>query len=175
MTTTQTDWSAELTVLEAMARELEAYIAANEVYRTLLVNTGAGNQQYKMSGGDVLARVNALNALQAKLSSSDQQRLAAAVALIEKSIHALRTRFHDLLRRELKSRLGTLQWSADTLDREAGDTASPADRQNQQHIAAIRKELGPGVAAKGAAHDDEMDDLEEQLQQALKELKDLAD
>lgn len=171
----QTNWGDELTILEAMARELEAYIVANDVYRTLFVNTGSGNHQYKMSGGDVLARINALKAGQAHLSSGEQQRLTAAVALVEKSIYALRTRFHELLRRELKARQGTLQWSADTLDAEAGDTAAPADRQNQQRIVAIRQELGMGAPTAKAAPVDEMDELEEQLQQALDKLKGLAD
>ncbi|MEZ4661649.1 MAG: hypothetical protein R2911_29210 [Caldilineaceae bacterium] len=171
MTTTQTDWSAELTVLESMARELEDYIIGNDVYRTLMVNTGAGNHQYKMSGGDVLVRVDALKAAQAALSSAEQQRLAAAAAQIDKTIYALRTRFHALLRRELKSRQGALQWALESSD----EGVSPADRQNQRHIALIRKELGPSANAKGAAPVDEMDDLEAQLQQALKELKDLAD
>ena len=170
--TNQTDWADELAILEAMAREMEAYIAGNEVYRTLMVNTGAGNRQFKMSGGDVLARADALRAAQAELNSADNERLAAAISQVEQSIYALRSRFHELLRRELKSRQGALQWAMESRNKEAGDVASPADIRNQQRIAIIRKELGTGSTAKGADKVDEMDELEAQLQKALNELED---
>lgn len=173
--TTQSELTADLTILEAMARELESYIIDNQVYRTMMINTGAGNQQFQMSGGDLLARVDALKAAQAELGSQDKVRLEGAIAVVDKTKYELRSRFHDLLRRELKSRQGTLEWAADSRGDDEGEAATPAERQTRRRIAAIRKELGAGASTPAAKPVDELDALEEQLRQALDGLKGLSD
>lgn len=139
--TTATGWIAEdLTRMEAMAKELEAYIVAGEVYRTVVL-TAAGNRKITMSGGDLLARLNRLREQASTLSGEQKSRLEQVSSSVEAGIYALRTRFHDLLRRELKARKDQLAWNVESRRDRAEEKADPAEVQNRQHIAAIEAEL----------------------------------
>lgn len=139
--TTTMPWVAEdLTRVEAMAKELEAYIVAGEVYRTVVL-TADGNRKVTMSGGDLLARLNRLRGQADTLSAEQKSRLEQAENSVQTTIYALRTRFHDLLRRELKARNDQLSWNVEIRRDRAEDKADPAEVQNRQHIAAIEAEL----------------------------------
>ena len=67
--------------VEAMAQELEAYMIANEVYRTLLISTVGNNRTLQMSGGDLLARLNQLKAGREKLGDAGRAMDEAEDAL----------------------------------------------------------------------------------------------
>ncbi|MEZ4864865.1 MAG: hypothetical protein R3C14_26365 [Caldilineaceae bacterium] len=158
----------ELNVLEAMADELEAYIVKSEVYRTILVSTGRGNQKVEMSGGDLLARMQALQAMRENLTMDEKDRLNSIITKLEVTKGEFQTPFHELLRRELKSRLATLHWSRDTQPEGEKEEASAADQSNHLRIAVIREELADKQPAETA---DELDALEEQLNDALDRLQ----
>ncbi|MCB0024017.1 MAG: hypothetical protein KDD91_13375, partial [Caldilinea sp.] len=49
--------AVDIAVLGAEVDELEEYIIAGEVYRTLRVVTPSGAQMVQMSGGDLLTRI----------------------------------------------------------------------------------------------------------------------
>ena len=139
--TTPMTWVAEdLTRTEAMAKELEAYIVAGEVYRTVVI-AADGNRKITMSGGDLLARLKRLHEQAGALSAEQKGRLEQVANSVQNSIYALRTRFHDLLRRELKARNDQLSWNVEIRRDRAEDKADPAEVQNRQHIAAIEAEL----------------------------------
>ena len=126
--------------MEAMAKELEAYIVAGEVYRTVVI-AADGNRKVTMSGGDLLARLKRLQEQAGALSAEQKGRLEQVANSVQNSIYALRTRFHDLLRRELKARNDQLSWNVEIRRDRAEDKADPAEVQNRQHIAAIEAEL----------------------------------
>lgn len=139
--TTTTGWVAdELTRVEAMANELEAYIVAGEVYRTIVI-AAQGNRKITMSGGDLLARLNRLREQTGTLSSEQQSRVEQVSSSVQTTIYALRTRFHDLLRRELKARNDQLAWNVESRRDRAEEKADAAEVSNRQHIAAIEAEL----------------------------------
>jgi len=131
----------DLTRVEAMANELEAYIVAGEVYRTVLVPAASGNRKITMSGGDLLARLKRLREQSQSLAAAQQARVEKAASQAQSTIYSLRSRFHDLLRRELKARSDQLNWNMDVRHARDEKQADPAEIQNRQHIAAIREEL----------------------------------
>lgn len=135
-------WVAEdLTRVEAMAKELEAYIVAGEVYRTIWIAAADGNRKFTMSGGDLLARLHRLREYAGTLTTEQAGRLAQVTSSVQNTIYALRTHFHDLLRRELKARNDQLAWNLDIRRVNEEEQADPAEVQNRQHIAAIEAEL----------------------------------
>lgn len=127
--------------IEAMVRELEAYIVKQEVYRTVLLTTAAGNYKLDMSGGDLLARINHLKERQGQLSPAQQDQLQRIDADVQRTIYALRTPFHALLRRELKSRHDQLAWNLDERRAHEDEEPDAAEIDNHQRIAAIEQEL----------------------------------
>lgn len=135
----------ELATLEALASEFEDYIIDGQVYRTVLVSTQQGNYRVEMSGGDLLARVDTLQTIRPDLPGPLKDQLNGVITQIETTKQELKTRFHELLQRELKARRNTLQWSED--DRTAGkegedeDRMTPAENHNRHCIAVIRDEL----------------------------------
>jgi hypothetical protein len=139
---TDVQWLADdLTKVEAMANELEAYIVAGEVYHTLLIPTDNGNRKMTMSGGDLLARIKRLREHMSSLSADQQTRLTTSAAKVQSTIYSLRSRFHDLLRRELKARRDQLSWNEDIRRAKSEPKADPAEIQNRHHIVAIQEEL----------------------------------
>ncbi|MEZ4867930.1 MAG: hypothetical protein R3C14_41770 [Caldilineaceae bacterium] len=138
----ETQWLAEdLARVEAMAKELEAYIVVGEVYHTLVAPAPQGNRKITMSGGDLLARLNRLRTQQRQLTPEQQSRFTQVDGSVQQTIYSLRTRFHELLRRELKARKDQLAWNMDVRRSRSEEKADPAEVQNREHIAAIQAEL----------------------------------
>lgn len=134
----------DLAVLAAEVAELEEYIIKGEVYRTLRVPTASGVQQVQMSGGDVLTRLFRLEG-ERELLPVDQRSRVKDVALQARSvIYSLRTRFHDLLKREIKTRLDSLNWFLDDVmgDPKRARAEYPYEVRNRQRIAVMVDELG---------------------------------
>lgn len=131
----------ELTIIEAFANELETYLVQGNIYRTLLISTTSGQRKMTMSGGDLLVRLNRLREQYAVLSLEQQGRFEHVASQVQRTMDALRTRFHDLLRRELKARTDQLNWNVDVRLVSERDKADPAELQNRQHIAAIKAAL----------------------------------
>ncbi|MEZ4728189.1 MAG: hypothetical protein R3E79_13740 [Caldilineaceae bacterium] len=135
-------WVADdLALVEAMANELEAYIIDGHVYRTLLVATANGNRKITMSGGDILARLKRLQEQKGALAADQQSRLTKVKSSVDSTIYSLRTRFHDILRRELKARRDQLNWNEELRRERDDEQADPAEIQNRHHIEAIQAEL----------------------------------
>lgn len=127
--------------IEAMAHELEDYIVNNAVYHTVLVSAADGNRTLQMSGGDLLARINQLKEYREKLSQAQQDQLKTIEAAVQRTIYSLRTRFHELLRRELKSRHDQLDWNTDERAAHEDEDPDAAEIDNRYRIAAIQQEL----------------------------------
>ncbi|MEX1018032.1 MAG: hypothetical protein WDZ49_00155 [Litorilinea sp.] len=136
--------SADLSAVEAMVADLEAYIVKEDVYRTILVDTGAGDRKLRMSGGDLLARLHRLRGERDALTAAEQTRLDAAQAEADKVIYSLKTRFNERLSREMKARLDSLAWFLDDWDRDParGRSDYPFEMRNRQRIEEIIKQLG---------------------------------
>lgn len=164
------DIAKELDILEALADELKDYIIDNDVYRTVIVEDGSGNRTVKMSGGDLLARIDSFRAMNTTMLPKEKDRLNGLITQIETTKQGLKTRFHGILERELKSRLQALNWTREERLNQEDLDPSPAEQQNLARIAMIRNELGDAIPEEAASEMDEMEALEEQLEAALNEL-----
>ncbi|HAJ36541.1 MAG TPA: hypothetical protein DCL15_12710 [Chloroflexi bacterium] len=133
----------DLAVLAAEVEELEEYIVKGEVYRTLRVPTPAGVQQVQMSGGDLLTRLYRLEGERESLPVEQRSRLKDLALQARSTIYSLRTRFHDLLAREVKARIDSLNWFLDDVlgDPKRARTEYPYEIRNRQRIAVMVEEL----------------------------------
>ena len=139
------DPGVDLEIAEAEAAELEQYIVREDVYRTLIVRSSSGDQNIRMTGGDLLARLHRLQHERAALDANQQSRLDAAQQQTDSTIYAYKTRFHQRLHREMKARLNTLKWFFDECgpeDRQRCRAQYPFEMRNRQRIEEILKQVG---------------------------------
>lgn len=143
------DPETDLEIAEAMVAELEDYIIENELYRTLIVHTAAGDENMCMTGGALLSRLHRLQGERSELPPALQQRLDAAQSKANRVIHSLRGRFHERLQREMRARLDSLRWFLDECyeDRQRCRTEFPFEMRNRQRIEEILKEVGSNLPA----------------------------
>jgi hypothetical protein len=141
------DPSIDLEIVEGMIPQLEDYIIKDEVYRTVILPTSAGDQNIRMTGGDLLARLHRLNGERSELTPPQQQRLDAAQAKAEEIIRSLRTRFNQRLLREMKARLDSLRWFFDdcAADRQRCRVEYPFEMRNRQRVEEILKQVGKDI------------------------------
>lgn len=160
------DPGVDLVITEAMVAELEDYIIKDEVYRTLIVRTPVGDQNLRMSGGDLLARLHRLHGELGSLTLEQVRRVEQAQANADATIYSLRTRFHQRLQREMKARLDSLRWFLDDCsgDRQRCRSEFPYEMRNRQRIEEILKRLGADVPA----------DLNEALRRIDKRIREVA-
>lgn len=137
------DPATDLAITQAMTEELEEYIIADDLYRTITVRTAGGNQNLQMTGGDLLTRLYRLQGERDQLSSSEQAQLDGTEQLVKQIIYSLRTRFHNRLRREIKTRLDSLKWFLDDCgaDRQRCHVDFPFEMRNRQRIEEALKEI----------------------------------
>jgi hypothetical protein len=133
----------DLAVLAAETEELEEYIVKGEVYRTVRVPTPAGVQQVQMSGGDVLTRLFRLEGERDRLPVEVRSQVKELALRARGVIYSLRTRFHELLKREVKARIDSLNWFLDDVsgDPKRARTDYPYEIRNRQRIAGMVDEL----------------------------------
>jgi hypothetical protein len=135
----------DLEIAEAMVAELEDYIINDELYRTLIVRTSAGDENIRMTGGDLLARLHRLQGERDRLNADQRIRLDAAQRRADEIIYSYKTRFHERLAREMKARLDSLKWFLDECaeDPRRCRTEFPFEMRNRQRIEEILKQVGP--------------------------------
>jgi|UniRef100_A0A7C1JZ71 hypothetical protein len=133
----------DLAVLEAEVAELEEYIVKGDIYRTLRVPTPAGVRMVQMSAGDLLTRLYRLEQERDLLTPEQQTRVNELGKQARATIYSLRTRFHELLKREIKARLDSLNWFLDDVigDRKRARTEYPFEIRNRQRIELMVEEL----------------------------------
>jgi 5-carboxymethyl-2-hydroxymuconate isomerase len=143
-TTVAADPIVDLAVIREMAHEFQNYILGDEVYRTLTIRVGRGDEQIQSSGGDLLARLHKLEAQRNKLTADHQQEFSELRRQIEELMSDFHTRFHALLERETKARLNSLKWFLDECqeNRRQCRVQYPFEIRNRQRIAEIWKVLG---------------------------------
>ena len=137
------DPDVDLTVLEEENTELQAYIVGNELYRTVHVRTAEVDQTVQMSGGDLLTRIFRLAGEADRLTPDQQRRFTKVRTEAEHTIYSLRSRFHELLNRELKARLDALNWFLDdaAADPKRARSEYPFEIRNRQRIEIIAQQL----------------------------------
>ena len=138
------DPSIDLEIVEGMIPELEDYIIKDDVYRTVIIPTSAGDQNIRMTGGDLLARLHRLSGAKDELTPEQQQRLEQAKQKAEQIIYSLKTRFNQRLQREMRARLDSLRWFLDECadDKQRCRVEWPFEMRNRQRIEEIVKQLG---------------------------------
>jgi hypothetical protein len=107
------DPAVDLAVAEAMAAELEEYLVADELYRTLIIRMPTGDQNVQMTLGDLLSRLRRLRGEEQQLSQGQRSRLDAVSGQVETTFRSLRTRMIERMGREMKSRIDSLRWFLD--------------------------------------------------------------
>jgi hypothetical protein len=157
------DPGTDLEIAEEMAKELDAYIVNDELYRTLIVRTSDGDQNLRMTGGDLLARLHRLQGERDILTPEQVQRLEAAQRSVDATIYSYKTRFHDRLMREMKARLDSLKWFLVECaeDPKRCRTEFPFEMRNRQRIEEILKQVDSNVPS----------DLRELLQQVDRRIR----
>jgi hypothetical protein len=142
-TTVAADPAIDLAVIREMVTEFQDYILGDEVYRTLIIRMGRGDERIQSSGGDLLARLHKLNAQADELSPAQQQEFADLRRRLDESMADFRTRFHALLERETRARLNSLKWFLDECqeDRRQCRIQYPFEIRNRQRMAEIWKIL----------------------------------
>jgi hypothetical protein len=153
----------DLEVAEEMAKELEPYIIKDELYRTLIVRTSAGDENLRMTGGDLLARLHRLQGERDILTPEQVQRLEAVQRSVDATIYSYKTRFHERLMREMKARLDSLKWFLEECaeDPRRCRTEFPFEMRNRQRIEEILKRVDSNVPS----------DLRELLQQVDRRIR----
>ena len=152
------DPAVDLALAAAMTAELEEYIVKSDLYRTVIARTPRGDEKITMTGGDLLTRLHRLQGERARLTPAQQQELDEVSRQAEATISSLRSRFHALLRRELKARVDALRWFLDdcTGDPKRCRANYPYEIRNRQRIEEILKRV-----------DTELDDEEREMLGAL--------
>lgn len=142
------DPSVDLEIAEIMLDELEDYIVSDELYRTVIARTSAGDRNLNMSGGEFLARLGRLHGEREILSEAERRRLDAVQERADAIIYSLQTRFTDRLNREFKARLDGLRWFLDDCNENRAKCRGeyPFEMRNRQRIQEIRKRLGDEAA-----------------------------
>lgn len=133
----------DLAVVAAEVDELEEYIIKGDVYRTLRVQTPSGTQMVQMSAGDLLTRLYRLESMREQLAPEERSRAKDLALTARSTIYSLRTRFHDLLKREIKTRLDSLNWFLDDVvgDSKRARVEYPFEIRNRQRIQLMAEEL----------------------------------
>ena len=136
----------DLAVVAAEIRNLEEYIIKDEVYRTVIASTPGGDRNLQMTGGDLLARLYRLQQQRTELTDAQQSELETLQSQADKIIKSLRTRFHGLAEREVKTRLNSIAWFLDDCasDQKRCRTEFPFEIRNRQRIEELLKQFGEG-------------------------------
>lgn len=152
------DPAVDLALASVMTEELEDYIINNDLYRTVIARTPRGDEKLSMTGGDLLTRLHRLQGERDRLAPEQQHQLDQVSQQAESTIYSLRTRFHALLRRELKARVDAMRWFLDDClgDPKRCRANYPYEIRNRQRIEEILKRV-----------DTELDDNEREMLGAL--------
>jgi hypothetical protein len=144
--------SVDLAILREMVSELETYLIKDDLFRTVIAHTPTGDHNVQMSGSDLLSRLHRLNVRRAELSTAQQTQLDTVQKQAQTTIQTYRTRFHDHLKRDMKSKLDTLKWFLDEReDMQRFRTNFPFEMRNRQRVEEVVKALGADVPADLAA------------------------
>lgn len=141
------DPAVDLAILQAMTEELEAYIVNDDLYRTVIMRTPTGDRKLTMTGASLLSILHRLEADRDRLGPEQQAQLDAVAAQARETIASLRSRFNDRLVREMKARLGGLQWYLDDCAADRGRCRSnyPFEVRNRQRIEEVLKAVGDAI------------------------------
>jgi hypothetical protein len=140
------DPAVDLAVAEAMTDELEKYLVANDLYRTLIVHTPSGDLNLQMTGGDLLTRLHRLRGQKDQLPHL-RPRIEEVAKKADAAIYSLRSRFVQRLQREVKARLDSLRWFLDECDQDRKRCRAdfPYEIRNRQRIQEILKFTGDAL------------------------------
>ena len=138
------DPSIDLEIARSWSMNSRTTFINEDLYRTVIARTSGGNRNLNMSGGDLLARLGRLQGERDVLSADEQKRLDAVQERADAVIYSLKTRFHERLNREFKSRLDTLRWFLDDCaeDQKKCRSEYPFEMRNRQRIRGDRCSAG---------------------------------
>lgn len=151
--------------VSAMADALEYYLIEGNIFRTVMVRRPQGLDRITMSIGELLTSINTLRAKQAALSAEQNAQLMSIVASIDQTREQMHTMFHDMIIREIMSRLDTINWFLHDCENNKADcrVSFPAEIRNRQRIEEMIKALGSELAEDVTERIDRIDQRVRQI------------
>ncbi|MCB0107556.1 MAG: hypothetical protein KDE53_16660 [Caldilineaceae bacterium] len=128
--------ATDLAVVRAMVEELETYLLADQLYRTITVSFADGPQNLQMTGADLLTRLRRLRGHWEQLSADEQHELTTLQTKTDAILRRWHGQFQQRLRREIKARLDSLQWFLEdcTTETQRCHIEFPFEMRNRQRI-----------------------------------------
>jgi len=139
-----TEVDSMLSNAAAMADALEYYLIEGNIFRTVMVRRPHGLERLTMSTGELLTSVNTLQAQQALLTPEQNAQLENITANIARARTQMHTLFHDIIVREIMSRLDSINWFLHDCENKKADYRAnfPSEMRNRQRIEEMLKALG---------------------------------
>ncbi len=149
----------DLTIVEAMTRELKDYLLRDDVYHMLVVRTSSGEERYQLSLGDLLSRLHRLEIQAEQLDPEQRQRLEEIRRTIQDTLRAMESRALVLAEREIKTRLNSLRWFLDECrdNRRYCRSEYPFEIRNRQRIQELLAWFGEKISPELRRQVAEMD------------------
>ena len=137
----------DLAIAEAMVDELENYLINDDLYRTVIVRLPSGDENVRMTLGDLFSRFKRLEGEREQLSEAERQRLDSVRQRAESIIYSFRTRALQRMEREIKGRLDSLKWFLDDCnqDRQRCRSEYPFEIRNRQRIQELLGQFGTNL------------------------------
>lgn len=165
-----TEVDSMLSNAAAMADALEYYLIEGNIFRTVMVRRPHGLERLTMSTGELLTSVNTLQAQQALLTPEQNAQLENITATIARARTQMHTLFHDIIVREIMSRLDSINWFLHDCENKKADYRAdfPSEMRNRQRIEEMLKALGNELS-------EDVTDRIDRIDQRIRQVTYLAD
>lgn len=157
-----------LSIVTAMADALEYYLIEGEIYRTVVTPVEHGYERFTMSAGELLALLHKLDAQRSELLQ-DQRRLVDELKdKVQRVTQRLWGRYHQLLEREIISRLDSLNWFLNDCQNDMAKCRDhyPSEIRNRERIEELLQAWGEKVPLSVSDRVERIDQRIRQLTEA---------
>lgn len=147
-----TDVAYVLPIAAAMADALEYYIIEGNIYRVVMVRRVYGFERLTMSIGELLTLIHILKAQRNQMNSKHIHQLDDVLKTIEHAKAQLYVQFHEMVIREIMSRLDSINWFLHDCEKGKAECqiTFPDEMRNRQRIEELIKALGEEMSTEVA-------------------------
>lgn len=144
-----TDVAYVLTIAAAMADALEYYLIEGNIYRVVMVRRAYGFERMTMSIGELLTLMHTLKAQRNQMSSAQARQFNGVNKTIEHAKAQLYIQFHEMVIREIMSRLDSINWFLHDCENGKAECQAnfPDEMRHRQRIEELIKALGEEMSA----------------------------
>lgn len=139
-----TDVAYVLPIAAAMADALEYYIIEGNIYRVVMVRRAYGFERMTMSIGELLTLIHILKTQRNQMNTTQVHQLEGVLNTIEHAKAQLYVQFHEMVIREIMSRLDSINWFLHDCEKGKAECQNtfPDEMRNRQRIEELIKALG---------------------------------